>query len=375
MAVRTSVPTVSTVRMKVRGNPFATLVVLVGLFILFDLLRALAVGDLSVTRFAGLLFDGVLRGLVIGLAGIGLSMTYSILQFANFAHGDYLTAGAFGGFSATYVVAGLGTADIGSLVLIGAGGSVYGAALGINVVQTPLAVLVGILFAGAVTILLALVLDRVVYRPMRDAGGISLLITSVGVAFALRYIIAFVYGTGARGVADDLGDSLPEVGIWTVDGYLGVDAHDVSLIVVAVGLMLGVHLVLQRTKLGKAMRAMADNKDLARITGIPTERVIRLTWILGAGLTGAAGYMFILWKGTMIFNDGWLLLLLVFAAVILGGIGSIYGAIAGGLLIGITRSISLLWIPSEFGRAAAFTVMILILLFRPTGIFGGRSTA
>jgi branched-chain amino acid transport system permease protein len=139
--------------------------------------------------------------------------------------------------------------------------------------------------------------------------------------------------------------------------------------------MLGVHVLLQTTKLGKAMRAMADNEDLARITGIPTERVVRSTWIIGGGLTGVAGYMFVLWKGTLGFNDGWLLLLLIFAAVILGGIGSIYGAIAGGLIIGLTASMSVIWIPSAFARAAAFLVMIVILLVKPKGIFAGRATA
>jgi branched-chain amino acid transport system permease protein len=123
------------------------------------------------------------------------------------------------------------------------------------------------------------------------------------------------------------------------------------------------------------MRAMADNEDLARVTGIPTERVIRATWIIGGGLTGLAGYVFVLWKGTLGFNDGWLLLLLIFAAVILGGIGSIYGAMVGGVVIGLTASVSVVWIPASFSRAAAFAVMILILLVRPEGVFAGRSTA
>jgi branched-chain amino acid transport system permease protein len=160
-----------------------------------------------------------------------------------------------------------------------------------------------------------------------------------------------------------------------VDGTVLFNAHHLTVVVVAGGLMLGVHLLLQRTKLGKAMRAMSDNESLARITGIPTERVIRSTWIIGGALTGIAGFTFVLWKGTLSFNDGWLLLLLIFAAVILGGIGSIYGAIVGGIAIGLTAEAAVLWIPSGFGRAAAFGVMILILVVRPQGIFSGRSTA
>ncbi|WP_417351205.1 branched-chain amino acid ABC transporter permease [Halobellus marinus] len=312
-----------------------------------------------------------MRGLVIGLAGIGLSMTYSILNFANFAHGDYITAGAFSGWATTYFVAGFGRADVGSLLLVGAGGSVFGGALGIGITGTPLAVVAGILVAGVATVALALFVDRTVFRPIRDADGITLLITSIGVAFALRYLIQFVFGPSVRGTT-----SQPlSVSLYFVDGVVRVDAHDITLVVVAGGLMLGVHLLLQLTKLGKAMRAMADNEDLARITGIPTERVVRAVWIIGGGLTGMAGYMFILWKGTLGFNDGWLLLLLIFAAVILGGIGSIYGAIVGGLAIGLTASVSIIWIPSAFARAAAFAVMIILLLVKPEGLFAGRSTA
>jgi branched-chain amino acid transport system permease protein len=123
------------------------------------------------------------------------------------------------------------------------------------------------------------------------------------------------------------------------------------------------------------MRAMADNEDLARVTGIPTERIIRFTWVIGAGLAGVAGYMFVIWNGTLHWFQGGVLLLPVFAAVILGGIGSIYGAIVGGLVIGLAMSVSVVWIPTGLSRAAAFIVMIVVLLVRPTGIFSGRSTA
>ena len=126
------------------------------------------------------------------------------------------------------------------------------------------------------------------------------------------------------------------------------------------------------------MRAMADNEDLARITGIPTERVVTATWIIGAGLAGVAGYMFVIWNGSLHWFQGWILLLPIFAAVILGGIGSIYGAIVGGLVIGLTMSLSVVWLPTNLqslNRAAAFVIMIVVLLVRPEGIFAGRATA
>jgi branched-chain amino acid transport system permease protein len=354
-------------------NPLGFVLGVVLVVLLLDLGRQLITGDLDFARFGLVLKDGLMRGLVIGLAGIGLSLTYSILNFANFSHGDLLTGGAFSGMSISYLVAGGFGAqgNVGSLLLVGAGGSVFGGALGVGVLTSPVAVVAGAIVAGVATIALALFIDRFVYRPIRDRSGITLLITSIGVAFVLRYLILFVFGSSKRGVTA----SQPALGIGVPGGAIQIRTHDVALLVVAVGLMLAVHLLLQGTKLGKAMRAMSDNEDLARVTGIPTEQVVRYTWIIGGGLTGVAGYMFVLWKGTLGFFDGWLLLLLVFAAVILGGIGSIYGAIVGGLVIGVTFSLAPIWIPSGFARAAAFTVMIVILIVRPSGIFGGKTTA
>lgn len=355
------------------SNPLGFALVLVLVVLLLDLARQLITGDLAFARFGLILKDGLMRGLVIGLAGIGLSLTYSILSFANFSHGDLLTSGAFSGMSVSYLVAGgFGSqGSIGALLLVGAGGSVFGGALNVGALTAPVAVVAGLIVAGVATIALSLFIDRTVYKPIRDRSGITLLITSIGVAFVLRYLILFVFGDSKRGVTAEQ----PSLGIGVPGGAIEIGTHDVTLLIVAAALMLGVHLLLQGTKLGKAMRAMSDNEDLARVTGIPTESVVRYTWIIGGGLTGVAGYMFALWKGTLGFFDGWLLLLLVFAAVILGGIGSIYGAIVGGLVIGITFNLAPVWIPSGFARAAAFAVMIVILIVKPQGIFAGRSTA
>ncbi len=346
---------------------------LVALWMVFDVLVGLATGSLAFSNLAELLWDGLMRGLVIGLAGVGLSLTYSILNFANFSHGDYVTTGAFAGWGVTYLIAGLGTAPAADLLLVGAAGDIFGSQLGITATSTPLAVLAGVVVAGVAAVALSLAIDRLVYEPMRAQTGITLLIASVGVAFALRYLVVFAYTTARRGTTA-LG-SIAGVDLVFIDGTVGVSAHDVTLVAVTVSLMVGVHLLLQRTKLGKAMRAMADNEDLARVTGIPTERVVTWTWVIGGGLAGVAGYVLVLWTGTISFQFGWVLLLLIFAAVILGGIGSIYGAIFGGVVIGLAMNLSTLWIPTDFARATAFAVMILILLFRPEGLFAGRSTA
>ncbi|QDX41480.1 branched-chain amino acid ABC transporter permease [Salarchaeum sp. JOR-1] len=377
-----------------KSGPGGALVVGFGAFLVVDLILKLAgvgasvslatvpvvsaipvVGDLSggiggaipFGQFGSYVWNGVVIGLVIGLASIGLSLTYSILNFANFAHGDYLTAGAFSGWGVTYVVAGFGGLDLVNLVLLRAPPGDVGA----NLWLSPLAVVLGLVVSILATLVFALAIDRVVYRPIRDADGISLLIASIGVAFALRYLISLVFGNSRRIVTST--ENLPSA---TIGGVI-VNAHEVALIVIAVALMLGLHILLQRTKLGKAMRAMADNRDLARVTGIPTERVISTTWIIGAGLTGAAGFLLVLSQGGLGFTTGWRLLLLIFAAVIMGGIGSIYGAIAGGLVIGLASRVSLVWLQgdwSAFARPTAFLLMILILLFRPSGIFSGVKT-
>ncbi|GAA0659576.1 branched-chain amino acid ABC transporter permease [Salarchaeum japonicum] len=409
-----------------KSGPGGALVAGFGAFLLVDLILKLAgvgvsvnlatlpvvsdvpvVGDLSggiggaipFGQFSSYVWNGLVIGLVIGLASIGLSLTYSILNFANFAHGDYLTTGAFSGWAVTYVIAGFGGLDLVNLVLLRTPPGDAGA----NLWLSPLAVFLGLAVSILATLLFALAIDRVVYRPIRDADGISLLIASVGVAFALRYLISLVFGNSRRivtsterlpsfdlvqvvvGFAETVADVapaflvdlFPSVLVPSNAGALIVNAHEVTLIVIAVLLMLGLHVLLQRTKLGKAMRAMADNRDLARVTGIPTERVITTTWVIGAGLTGAAGFLLVLSQGGLGFTTGWRLLLLIFAAVIMGGIGSIYGAIAGGLVIGLASRVSLVWLQgdwSAFARPTAFLLMILILLFRPSGIFSGVKT-
>jgi len=356
------------------GRPGVGVLAVVLLYLVVDLLAKLSGttvlaygvplvgGSLSTGSLLSMLLDGLLVGLAVGLAGIGLSMTYSILDFANFAHGDTVTAGAFLGWVAASLTATAGAdAALSERFLFDAGRQL-GAASAL------LPILVGLVVAAVGTVGVVLLIDRLTYRPMRGADSISLLIASIGVALALRYLIAFVFGTQTSGVASS------SVRFQILPG-LAVTDNELALLFVSASLMVGVHLLLQRTKLGKAMRAMADNEDLARVTGIPTERVVRFTWILGGALAGVGGYLLVLESGTISFNFGWIQLLLIFAAVIVGGIGSIYGAMAGGVLIGLVDSLALIWLPSGLTRAAAFAVLIVVLLLRPSGIFGGVSTA
>ena len=352
----------------VRLNPLAVVLVLLALILFADLGRRLVTGDVTVSTFVTLSWDGIVFGMAVGLAGIGLAMTYSILQFANFAHGDYITAGAFTGWLAAFVVAGIGSVGLDSLVLVADG--VPTGEIGINVFATPLAIAVGLVVASASSAGLALALDRVVFKPMRGARGISLLIASVGVALALRHALIVLFTGSTRSLTTDVPGQTVAIG----DGSVTVGAHEVTLVVVAGALMLSTHLLLRYTKLGTAMRAMADNEDLALVTGIPTERVVRTTWLVGGALTGAAGFLIALESGSMDPTFGWDLLLLVFSAVILGGIGSVYGAIVGGIVIGIASRLSLVWLPSELVLVGAFVVLVFMLLVRPQGLLGGVKT-
>jgi branched-chain amino acid transport system permease protein len=390
---------VSDVRRIVRENYIEVLAVAVVFVFLLDLLNSLRVGSLSISTLLIFIWDGLVIGIALGLAGIGLSMTYSILGFANVAHGDTMTTGVFLGWGVVFVASGGGDVGFGERFLLGVSGDLFATDLGLSLLNSPLLILLGLVVTGVLSGLLAFGIDRLVFRPLRDADSLMVLTASVGVAFALRYLIVFFYtptqrslvvqpetlaigrsngGLALAGTRESLvsGDVIGRLPLPGVDGtglLLQINAHQVLLVIVAVLVMIGIHLLLQRTKLGKSMRAMADNEQLARSRGIPTERVITWTWLIGGGATGIAGFLIVLERGTLNFQFGWLLLLLIFASVILGGIGSIYGAIAGGIIIGLMTTVSLVWLPeATLARPFAFVVMILVLLVKPQGIFGGR---
>ncbi len=361
-------------REKVQKDRGTAIVFLSIVILLLDLVFRLIIGKNESQVVATYLWDGLVVGLAIGLAGVGLSLTYSILKFANFAHGDMITAGGFSGWVAVFAVAGVGKFDMKNLLLVGAGKPINVTELGISVSTTPVIILFGLVAAIVGTILLTLFIDRFVFRPMRHHNdGITLLIASIGIALALRYGLAFVFKTQNRGLTAASLTASYSVPVGT--GSVQIDLGEITLVLVAIALMVSVHVFLQYSTLGKAMRAMADNRDLALITGIPTEKVVRATWIIGGALTGAAGFLITLERGTISFQFGWILLLFIFAAVIIGGIGSVYGAIAGGLVIGLTSTISLIWIPADLANVAVFSVMILVLLYKPEGLFKGVTTA
>ena len=283
-------------------------------------------------EYVQLLVYGVVLGCILALAAIGLSLTYGILNFANFAHGDMLTLGAYFAF---FFRIGMGLPILWSLGL-----------------------------AMLLTALASVVIDKLLYQRLRRRGPVTLLIASVGVALIVRNLI--LMGWGPNNQLLKQGVQFP----YRVGGIVVKPDH-ILIVCTAAALALSIHLFLRYTKLGKAMRAMSDNPDLAMVTGIDTRRVITWTWVIGGASVAAAGVM--LGLDTLLTPEmGWAILLPIFAAVILGGIGSPYGAMAGGLIIGISQELATAWIPPAYKQVVAFAIMIAILLVRPSGIFNTR---
>ncbi len=284
------------------------------------------------TEILQLVLYGIVLGSIISLGAIGVSLIFGILRFAHFAHGDFMTLGAYLAF--------------------------------VGVVGLNLPMIAVFPFALAGMGLVAVVIDRTIYRFMRSSSPIIMLISSVGTALMLRSLIQIVWGPDNK---------IYEAGIKMPLTFLGLRIKpDQLTIVLGAGLLVVLlHLFLHRTKMGKAMRAMSDNMDLARVSGINTERVIFWTWVIAAFLAAAAG-IFLGIDTRLNPIMGWRLLLPVFAAAILGGIGSFYGAILGGLVIGIVQELSTLFISPAYKPAVAFAIMVLMLIVRPTGIMGGK---
>lgn len=277
---------------------------------------------------------GLIFGLLLALAAIGLSLIYGTTGLNNFAHGEMVT---FGGLMA-YTFSGL--------------------------LHWPawLAITVAIVLGGA----FGWAQDAGLWKPLRRRGLalIPLMIVTIGLSLALRYTYVFFWG------ADRL--SLPNsTRPFLVVGGISLKFTDVAGAVVSIVLILVVGFVLLRTKIGKATRAVADNRSLAAASGINVERVIRTVWVGGGALAALSG-IFIGYYQSLRWDTGASILLLLFAAVTLGGLGTAFGALLGSLVIGVFINVSTIWIPENLKYVAALVVMILILLFRPQGILGRR---
>ncbi len=289
-------------------------------------------------RIGGLLVIGLKFGAIIALSSIGLSLVFGVTGLVNFAHGDIVTLGAVLAFFLN---------------------------------ASPLGPEWHILLAAVPAILLAAGLggaqELALWRPLRRrrTGLVSLIVISIGLSFAIRYLILVVFSGLPRPFANYvIQDNIDVLGIPTVPKNLVIIGFTVAALA-AVGVFL------QRTKLGTAMRAVSDNSDLAESSGIDVQRVILATWVIGAGLAALAGIMFGISEQVQ-WDMGFKLLLLIFAAVILGGLGTAFGAMVGGFVIGVAVEMSTLWVPTEFKTVVALGILVVMLLVRPQGLLGSR---
>lgn len=286
------------------------------------------------------LIPGLVLGSIYALGAIGLTLTFGILRFANFAHGETMTLGAYLAWMLVQLTG-----------------------------WHPVAVLP---VAMLLTVLVALGIDRGFYKPFRASPTIMLVIASFGMMLMVRSVVQLIWGVQIKTIMP--GIQMPVV----LFDWLRISPKHVIIIVAALVLMSAVHYLLTYTKIGKAMRAMSDSPELARLTGINTEAVIRATWIIGAALAAAAGVLLALDTHIQTMM-GFKLLLPVFAATILGGIGRPYGAVAGGLVIGMAEELSSYpWIGTEpllnpgYKAGVAFAIMVVMLIWRPSGLFRGK---
>jgi branched-chain amino acid transport system permease protein len=303
-----------------------------------------------------LIADGLVVGSVIALGAVGLTLTYSILRFANFGQGEFMTWGAYLAVSALAFV----LAMTGGGVMEPMGPFSFGWQL-----------IVAMVLAAVLTAALALVVDWLLFRRLRRGNAITLVIASFGAALALRNLVQFLYGTLPEYYTREIQIAIRLVPR-DVLGGLRVTPDQMLVIGLTIGLMVALQLLLTRTTLGRAMRATAMNPALARVAGVDTDAVVRATWVIGAALAAVAG-VFAGIVGQIRPMLGFDLLLPLFAAAILGGIGSVRGAVAGGYIVGLAESLSVPLVGAEYRAATAFVVLIGILLVRPTGLFGERA--
>lgn len=293
----------------------------------------------TASQLVRLLVDGIRFGLVIAITAVGLSLIFGTTGLTNFSHGELVTVGAVLAWTVNVT-------------------------LGVQLIwATLIAIVLGAGF-GALN-------ELGLWRPLRRrrVGLIAQLVVSIGLGIALRYGVLIFFGGRSEPFADYTSQ------IARSYGPIALTDKDLTTIVVSVLVMIGIALLLQRTRIGKAMRAVADNRDLAASSGIDVDRVVLFVWMLGGALATLGGVLFALSElsSTVYWEMGFRLLLLMFAGVILGGLGTAYGALVGCLIVGVVVQMSTLVLPVDLKYMGGLAVLIIILVFRPQGLLGSRA--
>ena len=315
--------------------------------------RSISSGRLSGQQWRDLIVFGISQGSIYALIALGYTMVYGVLRFINFAHGEVFMVGTMMGFF---------TAD-----------ALFQA--GVWEAQPVISLLLVLLVAMATTTTVAVTLERVAYRPLRGRPRLIPFITAIGASFFLQYSVAGLFGTQVRGYP-----AVP-----SLDGTVGVAGFQVLKtqavgIVAAVLMMIGLYLLIERTRTGKAMRAVAEDQEIAALMGIDVDRTISRVFAVGGAMAGAAGLVWALVIRQVDFTTGFFPGIKAFTAAVLGGIGNIPGAMLGGLTLGLVESLGPSLVLTGLGVPAAhqlkdlvaFLTLVLVLIFRPTGILGER---
>jgi branched-chain amino acid transport system permease protein len=295
--------------------------------------------------FLQILVFGLANGAIFGLVALGYTMVYGIIELINFAHGDLVTLGAFIGLS-FFTVFGLVEGSELGIVGVAALGAVF---------------VIAMVLTGGINILI----ERVAYRPLRNSPRLAPLITAVGMSFVLQGSMYLWRGAFQIHVPDVLpGTRIP------LGGGASIGVKDLLVIAIAAVLVVALTLFIARTRLGKAMRATAQDRDSAQLMGIDINRTIAATFFIGAILAAAAGIIRGLYFNTVNYSDGYQLGLFAFTAAVFGGIGNIQGAALGGLFIGIVKAFGDAYFSSSWTDVYVFAILILVLVFRPSGLLG-----
>jgi branched-chain amino acid transport system permease protein len=291
--------------------------------------------------------DGLLTGSMIGLGAIGVTLTYSILRFSNFAHGDFMAWGTYA-----------------TLAVVSAIGALFGKFAPIGALSFGWPLIAAVIVAVFITGLLALVLDVVLFARLRARGQMIIVVmASFGASMAMRSLLEFLFSSRPAYFSKAIQMAMP------VGFGIRITPDQIALLVITALLVASTHLLMTRTQIGRSMQAVSQNLALARVVGIDVQKVIRVTWLLGAGLACIAGVM----VGILVQIRplmGFDMLLPMFAAAILGGIGSVPGAVLGGLIIGLAEAGAVQLIGAEWRAAISFVILMGVLFVRPIGIFG-----
>jgi branched-chain amino acid transport system permease protein len=294
-----------------------------------------------------LLFQQLVNGLSLGgiyaLIALGYTMVYGIIELINFAHGDVYTLGTF--------------VSLAVLGLLGVTGVVTGPLLIVVVVVTMLAAMIACGLTGVV-------IERLAYRRLRNAPRLAPLITAIGMSFILENVMQYWRGPSPVPFPDLMPN--PDVHI----GVVTVAAKQILVVLLAVVMMIVLQAFVYRTKLGKAMRATAQDRDAAQLMGIDINTTIALTFLIGSALAGAAGFVSGVYYGSTWFFNGFGAGLKAFTAAVLGGIGNLAGAMLGGFMIGLIEALTTQFISDQWSNVVVFSVLVLVLIFRPSGLLG-----